>query len=1055
MSYKTLETTLYNYREAQQSLDRVIVVSQDGQYGFTSVKSAVDYAATQSPADGNEWVVKIYPGIYNEDPFTVNPYVYVVAYSDTNSTVEIRANNSAANLCTLTGNNFVTGITFSGPTAIGTSCVYFAGSSSGAIALKSCGFYNCYCGLYTTSYNSAAPAMSYALECFINITGASSSIRDVLRVEGGYASLYGIGVAVFVPSAVLPLYPADDPIRMVVHTLDGAKAFLTSCLLSVPGNTASQALAIADAGGINGDPSSITIVSSEFTGSYSALKTLQSGCRVDALSCNFFGNTLDFNVAAAGSTITVQGGVIDAVTKYVESGGFLEVFVSDNSTSAKTLSGEYIYEYQNGSRVPLSDFFHDWSATGVSHGGDVSKNTGLTVDVSSGSGWVNDHTSESSSYVEWSSVSGLLLTASTDNYIYVDGSGVVTVSTSPVNEDSNIILAEVFTDTTDVRYIHAEKDLGRVASKSLKEYIESVIGTQYSSGLVISAGVDPDDDKFSCTSGEYWLILDKVSVATKNLTDNFYYGFGNAITDYSLTNALSLTQYDNSGVLTTMTAGYFRRDTVFVTSDGVFTVVIGSSEHALQATAEDLGPAVAPNTLNKTYLTIAGLVVQEGVGIVSVTDYRPTIVSGVASESVIVSSHSALTDLTNDDHLQYLRTDGSRVLSGPWSLGGNNLTNVGTINSVSISSHGSRHAPAGSDPVPTGLVGDIQNLGASNAAGTANSFSRSDHVHSVPSNFITNSNLSNVPTGTVKGRATLGSGSPEDLTPSQARSVLAVYSSSEVDTLVDPLLKAPEDFSPSGSYPTTYGGNPVKQADTFRISSDGTVGTVPVDAGDFLICLVDSPAQTDSNWMVVERNRSQATETSLGVVELATQVEVDARLDDLRSITPLKLANYVIDDTQHGSRGGGPLHATATTSSAGFMSDSDKLKLDGIPSGGYPQYSNQNSSTPTTTTSVTYVVLAPCSIIPGSGTYLVYFDAGFSHGTNNGEVFYAVYVAGSIVGGERLWRRGSSNADVSTPGVITGYPVTVTAGQAIEIRWRTVTGTATAGTRNLTLIKVA
>lgn len=40
-----------------------------------------------------------------------------------------------------------------------------------------------------------------------------------------------------------------------------------------------------------------------------------------------------------------------------------------------------------------------------------------------------------------------------------------------------------------------------------------------------------------------------------------------------------------------------------------------------------------------------------------------------------------------------------------------------------------------------------------------------------------------------------------------------------------------------------------------------------------------------------------------------------------------------ISDTQHGNRGGGTLHSAATTSTAGFMSASDKSKLDGIQAG--------------------------------------------------------------------------------------------------------------------------
>lgn len=37
-----------------------------------------------------------------------------------------------------------------------------------------------------------------------------------------------------------------------------------------------------------------------------------------------------------------------------------------------------------------------------------------------------------------------------------------------------------------------------------------------------------------------------------------------------------------------------------------------------------------------------------------------------------------------------------------------------------------------------------------------------------------------------------------------------------------------------------------------------------------------------------------------------------------------------LTDTQHGARGGGTLHAVATQSVAGFMSATDKTRLDGI-----------------------------------------------------------------------------------------------------------------------------
>ena len=47
------------------------------------------------------------------------------------------------------------------------------------------------------------------------------------------------------------------------------------------------------------------------------------------------------------------------------------------------------------------------------------------------------------------------------------------------------------------------------------------------------------------------------------------------------------------------------------------------------------------------------------------------------------------------------------------------------------------------------------------------------------------------------------------------------YTKTEVDTLIDPTLKAPEAYDPasSGNFPTTYGGQSVQQGDSFRITS--------------------------------------------------------------------------------------------------------------------------------------------------------------------------------------------------------------------------------------------
>jgi len=106
-------------------------------------------------------------------------------------------------------------------------------------------------------------------------------------------------------------------------------------------------------------------------------------------------------------------------------------------------------------------------------------------------------------------------------------------------------------------------------------------------------------------------------------------------------------------------------------------------------------------------------------------------------------------------------------------------------------------------------------------------------------------------------------------------------------------VTSPATYQISGSYPTEYDSAAVEKGDSFRITSAGTIGNVTVNAEDLLIALIDTPGQTNTNWMVAESNRDQATETVLGLVELSTQAEADAGTNDTTAITPLKLDTYI------------------------------------------------------------------------------------------------------------------------------------------------------------------
>lgn len=125
-------------------------------------------------------------------------------------------------------------------------------------------------------------------------------------------------------------------------------------------------------------------------------------------------------------------------------------------------------------------------------------------------------------------------------------------------------------------------------------------------------------------------------------------------------------------------------------------------------------------------------------------------------------SHTALLNLSADDHLQYLPRSGARAMIGALDMGGQSVTNVNLVDGVDVSAHASRHNPGGADALAT--AAPPQGIGAGNSVGTAASFARSDHGHTIRESGGTDLTMGAVADGqflrrsgtTIVGASTLG-----------------------------------------------------------------------------------------------------------------------------------------------------------------------------------------------------------------------------------------------------------------------------------------------------------
>ena len=105
-----------------------------------------------------------------------------------------------------------------------------------------------------------------------------------------------------------------------------------------------------------------------------------------------------------------------------------------------------------------------------------------------------------------------------------------------------------------------------------------------------------------------------------------------------------------------------------------------------------------------------------------------------------------------------------------------------------------------------------------------------------------------------------------------------------------------------GVFPT--GSSPVsgtKKGDYWYVSFGGTVGGVTFNVGDVIIARVDNASVTvASDWIQLEVNRDQATESTLGLVTLATQTEVNTGTNTTDAVTPATLAGRTATETRSG-----------------------------------------------------------------------------------------------------------------------------------------------------------
>lgn len=733
----------------------VKVYKQGGDY--SSLVTAL--AAITDATTTNRYEIEMGAGIFTESPITLKNFISIRGEGMLVTTLQ-PSNNSA---------NFITGdpqlilerMTINGPSGSGYATIYYPGSATDRIfRFKQVRFGsgNILFSVTDTSGKASVDIDGSDIDRFANVvtpfkivgtgtnsifvkvsnlkwevdTGSAtppfaSVLENVFDVSGADAELIVNGMSIIVISlggGVSPncfkIYNGCD-VRIFSYYIDGfGKGIYVPNTGSAPNITGT---------GLQTDDctTDIEILQTSTTGGLTG--SIFTGSKI---TCNSDSFNLSFTDQSSGD-IYVTGQLIQGNT-----------FNTATNVSAQVQKG---------------------SNTGYIYGGTIT-NTGSQVNVSSGNGYVMMGTAPNDylQYVTWNAQTWNFTTlgASTstyvyEEYIYINSSGTLQVTTTPTNYQTTILLGKVIAvgdgagGYTMSCIQNVQRDANNSATlidRTMRNGIGAIVTSGYLTSLDAGSTTSPCQFKLDVSNGTAYFStyvftytasnpITMLQTWRTNPAGNYISQTQNYILGYEL--GVSQCKWDNgSGALVDITAGKWVKHSLHFaeggSGNGTFCLVYGQEEFASELDAQNGGVPPVPAFMGPSYFAIAGIIVTAGDTTLSASrfrDIRPQL-SFHSSGTTASADHNSLLNLTvGDVHTQYMPLTGVRAMTGDLQLGGQSITGVNLVDGVDVSNHHTRHEPGGADPLTMGAVGDMATSisATANSAGIASGFTRIDHTH--------------------------------------------------------------------------------------------------------------------------------------------------------------------------------------------------------------------------------------------------------------------------------------------------------------------------------------
>jgi len=691
---------------------------------FNSVKTAIDSIVGNTAT--NPFVVLVGPGLFTEsDTITLKSYVAVVG--DSGYTSLLYLSDPSKNVITGVHDAILKDLWIQGATNVGSAGVVYHGGTGG-LSINGCVFANnniliniddatAPYTFVTIVGSMILPFFSYATG--IKVRGSTNSVT--VQVNGfNWAAVTGLTV-----DSIL-----DISGTRVVFAAQGMDlgALGTGTVTGIGCTIANGATVDLLASAFHGFTNGINVANSG-TGPKITLASLV--CRNNA--------TKDIIISHPSTTGTLNG-IFDRSKATIDPSAALSVFFTDPVNAGTVTVGPMFLGATYPQVTNVSNQIEHGANLGLLSGGVFSEAVGaLQVDIALGNGYAMVGTAPNDylKYVEWVAQT-VTLTANADNFLFIDNAGVAHASTSEPNNTTTILLGKMRANATGEVFCERMAESMQHTASELDYSWRAALGPVYASGSLVSKN---GTVQLNVTQGRYFYgtIEYNPSAGTAVSWKAFYTSgaSGNYVAVAQSSVDYAQYNYYNSGSgvwsLAAIPGDKFARHAFYVVNDGddqYYLLVYGQTVYNTLLDAQNGSIPPAPATWTGNIALIASLIVKNDLTtpanyISEIRDERPRLGFKASGVSVI-SVHGDLQGLSADDHLQYLRTDGTRVLTGNLQMGANNIVTSGLVDGVDVSAHAARHQPGGLDAL---LVSTPVTIGTANAEGILTTLARSDHVH--------------------------------------------------------------------------------------------------------------------------------------------------------------------------------------------------------------------------------------------------------------------------------------------------------------------------------------